>query len=88
MGPNNQEIVTWGVTIFTPRLYLAESLAHCQESHELLNLINDHAHTILSSKQQTNQEQYIFDQISRYIKVKYTPCISDSLLTAVLVVAL
>ena len=88
MGRNNQKRLTWAVEILVPRLYLAESLAHCQESHELANLLNGYAHTIISSKREIDLEFYIFDQISRYIEVKYTPCISNSLLTAVLTEAL
>ena len=87
MGHNIQEIKI-GLEILTPRLYLAESLAHCQESHELVNLLKGHAHTLISSKRETEQELYIFNQISRYIEVKCTPCISNSLLTAVPTVAL
>jgi len=88
MGHNNQEINTWAPEIFTPRLYLAESLAHCEESHELAELLKDDAHTLISSKQKNNEELYIFHQISRYIKVKYTLCILNSLLTTILTVAL
>jgi hypothetical protein len=73
--------------IVTPRLYLAVSLARCQESHELVNLLKGDAHTIISSNRENDEEFYIFDQISRYIEVKCTPCISNSLLTAVLTVA-
>jgi len=74
--------------ILAPRLYLTESLAHCQVSHELVNLLKGDAHTVISSNRESDQELYIFDQISRYIKVKCTPCISNSLLTPVLIVAL
>jgi hypothetical protein len=88
MGHNDQEIDPGRVDILAPRLYLAESLADCQESHELVNLLKGHAHTIISSKRQSYHELYIFDQISRYIEVKCTPSISNSLLTAVLTVAL
>jgi len=83
MGHNDREI-----DILAPWLYLAESLAYCQESRELVNLLKGSAHTRISSKRKSNQELYIFDQISRYIKVKYTPCILNSLLTTVLTVAL
>ena len=88
MGHNDGEMITWGVEIFTPRLYLAESLAHCQESRELANLLSGHAHTTISSKRKSQQELYIFDRISKYIKVKCSLCIPSSLLTAVLTVAL
>ena len=88
MGHNDRETGSWRVDILAPRLYLAESLAHCQESDELVDLLKGDAHTIISSKRKNDEELYIFDQISRYIEVKCTPCISNSLLTAVLTVAL
>ena len=88
MGHNDRDINSRRIDILAPRLYLAQSLAHCQKSDELINLLEGDTHRIISSKRKNDQELYIFDQISRYIEVKYTPCISNSLLTAVLTVAL
>ena len=88
MEHNDRELGPWRVDILAPRLYLAESLAHCQESSELVNLLKGDAHTVISSNRESDEEVYIFDQISRYIEVKCTLCISNSLLTAVLTVAL
>jgi len=88
MEHNNGEMLTWEMEILTLWLYLAESLALCQKSHELANLLKGYAHTMTFSPLLRSEGLYIFDQISRYIKVKYTLCISNSLLTAVLAVAL
>ena len=88
MGHNDRDINPRRIDILAPRLYLAESLGHCKVSHELVNLLKGDAHTIISSKRKGDEELYIFDQISRYIEVQCTPCISNSLLTAVLTVAL
>ena len=88
MEHNNGEMLTWEMEILTLRLYLAESLALCQKSHELAYLLKGYADTTTSSSLLRFEELYIFDPISRYIKVKYTPCISNSPLTVVLAIAL
>ena len=88
MEHNNGGMFTWEMEILTLQLYLAQSLALCQKSHELVNLLKGYKHTITSSSFLRSEELYIFDQILGYIEVKYTPFISNSLLTAVVAAAL
>ena len=70
----SEGIDTSSPAILAPWVYLAESLAHCQESQELVHLLKGDVDRKLSSLigSSEDHEFHIVDQISQYLKVNFT----------------
>ena len=71
----SEGIETSSPAILAPWIYLAESLPHCQESQELVDLLKgDVARKISSLLGSSEDHEFqIVDQISQYLKVNFIP---------------